>query len=80
MEALQSDGFRAPDGTAREGAGVVDGIRSRAPASMPEPDPAQAAAILRLWAALSLDSQLLAVVDVSGSMKERWPRASPGSS
>jgi hypothetical protein len=70
MEALQSDGFRAPDGTAREGAGVVDGIRSRAPASMPEPDPAQAAAILRLWAALSLDSQLLAVVDVSGSMKE----------
>jgi Ca-activated chloride channel homolog len=70
MEALQNAGFRAPDGTAREGAGVVDGIRSRAPASMPAPDPAQAAAILRLWAALSLDSQLLAVVDVSGSMKE----------
>jgi hypothetical protein len=37
---------------------------------MPAPDPVQAAAILRLWAALSLDSQLLAVVDVSGSMKE----------
>jgi hypothetical protein len=70
MEVLQNAGFRTPDGTAREGAGVVDGIRSRAPASMPAPDPVQAAAILRLWAALSLDSQLLAVVDVSGSMKE----------
>jgi Ca-activated chloride channel homolog len=70
IEHLQDAGFRAPDGTAREGAGVVDGIRSKAPASMPAPDPAEAAAILRLWAALSLDSQLLAVVDVSGSMKE----------
>jgi Ca-activated chloride channel homolog len=70
-EALQDAGFRAPDGTAREGAGVVDGIRSRAPAAMPPPEPANAEAILRLWAALSLDSQLLAVVDVSGSMKEQ---------
>ena len=70
IELLKDAGFRAPDGTAREGAGVVDGIRSKAPAPMPAPDPAQAAAILRLWAALSLDSQLLAVVDVSGSMKE----------
>jgi Ca-activated chloride channel homolog len=70
IEHVQDAGFRAPDGTAREGAGVVDGIRSKAPAPMPAPDPAEAAAILRLWAALSLDSQLLAVVDVSGSMKE----------
>jgi Ca-activated chloride channel family protein len=69
-EVLQDAGFRAPDGTARRGAGVVDGIRSEKPDTMPTPDPGRAAEILRLWAALSLDSQMLAVVDISGSMKE----------
>jgi Ca-activated chloride channel homolog len=38
---------------------------------LPAPDPAQAAEVLRLWAALSLDSQMLAVIDVSGSMNEQ---------
>jgi hypothetical protein len=70
VEALQDAGFRAPNGAAREGAGVVDGIRAAQPTALPAPDPAQAAQILRLWAALSLDSQMLAVVDVSGSMNE----------
>jgi Ca-activated chloride channel homolog len=76
VEALQEAGFRSPDGTAREGAGVVDGIRSAPAAPMPAPDPAQADALLRLWSALSLDSQLLAVVDISGSMKEPVPGGS----
>jgi Ca-activated chloride channel family protein len=71
VEVLQDAGFRAPDGTPREGAGVVDGIRSAPPDALPAADPAQAAEILRLWAALSLDSQMLAVVDVSGSMNEQ---------
>jgi Ca-activated chloride channel family protein len=71
VEVLQDAGFRAPDGTAREGAGVVDGIRSAQPRALPTPDATQAAQILRLWAALSLDSQMLAVVDISGSMKEK---------
>jgi Ca-activated chloride channel homolog len=70
LKILQDAGFRAPDGTAREGAGVVDGIRAEPPTTLPAPDPALATQILRLWAALSLDSQLLAVVDISGSMKE----------
>jgi Ca-activated chloride channel homolog len=70
VEVLQDAGFRAPNGTAREGAGVVDGIRAAQPTTLPAPDPAQAAEILRLWAALSLDSQMLAVVDISGSMNE----------
>jgi Ca-activated chloride channel homolog len=70
IEVMQDAGFRAPDGTPREGAGVVDGIRPAEPAALPAPEAAQAAEILRLWAALSLDSQLLAVVDISGSMKE----------
>jgi Ca-activated chloride channel homolog len=70
VEVLQDAGFRAPNGAAREGAGVVDGIRAAQPTALPAPDPDQAAQILRLWAALSLDSQMLAVVDVSGSMNE----------
>jgi Ca-activated chloride channel family protein len=70
VEVVQDAGFRAPDGTARDGAGVVDGIQSAPPKALPTADPAQAANILRLWAALSLDSQMLAVVDVSGSMNE----------
>jgi hypothetical protein len=75
-EVLQDAGFRAPDGTPREGAGVVDGIQSAPPEALPAADPAQAANILRLWAALSLDSQMLAVVDVSGSMNEEVPGGS----
>jgi Ca-activated chloride channel homolog len=71
VEVLQDAGFRAPDGTPREGAGVVDGIQSAPPDAVSAPDPAQAAEILRLWAALSLDSRMLTVVDVSGSMNEQ---------
>ena len=73
VEVLQDAGFRAADGTAREGAGVVDGIRSAPPDALPTPDANQAAEILRLWAALSLDSQMLAVFDISGSMNEEVP-------
>jgi secreted protein with Ig-like and vWFA domain len=41
------------------------------PTALPTPEPTQAAQILRQWAALSIDSQLLAVIDVSGSMNEQ---------
>ncbi|MGH9251757.1 MAG: substrate-binding domain-containing protein, partial [Acidimicrobiales bacterium] len=68
---LQDAGFRAPDGEARGDAGVVDGIQAAMPTALPTPEPTQAAQILRQWAALSIDSQLLAVIDASGSMNEQ---------
>lgn len=68
---LQEAGFRAPDGEPRTGAGVVDGIQPTLPTALPTPEPTQAAAILRQWAALSIDTRMLAVVDVSGSMDEQ---------
>lgn len=69
-EVLLEAGFRAPDGTARDGAGVVDGIQAQMPTPMPSPDPTVAATALRQWAALSLEMRMLAVIDVSGSMLE----------
>ena len=68
---LREAGFRAPDGRPRDNAGVFDGIQAAMPAALPTPGPSQAAQILRQWAALSIDSQLLAVIDVSGSMNEQ---------
>jgi Ca-activated chloride channel homolog len=41
VEVLQDAGFRAPDGTPREGAGVVDGIQPAPPDAVPAPDPAR---------------------------------------
>ena len=71
VAVLQEAGFRAPGGEPREEAGVVDGIQADMPTALPTPDPTQAAQILRQWSALSIDSQLLAVVDISGSMDEQ---------
>ena len=68
---LQDAGFRAPDGEPRDDAGVVDGIQPALPTALPTPVPTQAAAILRQWAALSIDTRMLAVVDISGSMDEQ---------
>jgi len=69
-EALLAAGFRSPDGAARDGAGIADGIQAEMPTPMPSPDPQVASTALRQWAALSLDMRMLAVIDVSGSMVE----------
>ncbi|NEE02812.1 substrate-binding and VWA domain-containing protein [Phytoactinopolyspora halotolerans] len=67
---LQEAGFRSPQGEALESAGVVDGIRRSMPETMPAPEPQAAEAVLRQWAALSIDMRMLPVIDVSGSMWE----------
>ena len=71
VTVIREAGFRAPDGRPRDNAGVFDGIQAAMPTALPTPEPTQAAQILRQWAALSIDSQLLAVIDVSGSMNEQ---------
>ncbi|WP_026876091.1 substrate-binding domain-containing protein [Jiangella gansuensis] len=71
QESIRDAGFRSPDGTADDDAGVVDGTRPAMPDLLPDPDPAVVAELTRQWAALSLDMRMLAVIDVSGSMNEQ---------
>ncbi|WP_116948789.1 substrate-binding domain-containing protein [Jiangella endophytica] len=71
QETVREAGFRSPDGTAADGAGVVDGIRPALPELLPAPDPALVTELSRQWAALALDMRMLAVIDVSGSMNEQ---------
>ncbi|WP_164465314.1 substrate-binding and VWA domain-containing protein [Phytoactinopolyspora halophila] len=68
--ALDDAGFRAPDGTAGEVVGAVEGVQPRMPDVMASPEPETVTAALRQWAALSLEMRMLAVIDVSGSMWE----------
>ncbi|MGH8773830.1 MAG: substrate-binding domain-containing protein [Jiangellaceae bacterium] len=71
VAVLTDAGFRTPGGEPDGDAGIVDGTQVAMPTVLPTPEPSQAAHILRQWAALSIDSQLLAVIDVSGSMNEQ---------
>ncbi|MFD0199777.1 MULTISPECIES: substrate-binding and VWA domain-containing protein [Saccharothrix] len=65
-------GFRTPDGKAPGGwTNEKDGVRGDDVAVLKTPDPDQVSELLRTWGAVSLDTRLLAVLDVSGSMAER---------
>ena len=67
-ERLAADGFRASDGS---GALDVPGLAAEGPVGVAtELDAAAQLEILRAWAVLTLRSRMLAVIDVSGSMKE----------
>jgi Ca-activated chloride channel homolog len=65
-------GFRTPDGKAPGGwTNEKDGVRGDDVAVLKTPDPDQVSELLRTWGAVSLDTRLLAVLDVSGSMAEK---------
>lgn len=65
-------GFRTPDGRAPGGwTNDADGVRGDDVTVVGTPDPDQVAELLRTWGAVSLDTRLLAVLDVSGSMAEK---------
>ncbi|QFZ16334.1 substrate-binding and VWA domain-containing protein [Saccharothrix syringae] len=80
-EALRADrtaqrfaeaGFRTPDGRApRPWTPEEDGVRGDDVVTMPTPSPDEVSELLRTWGAVSLDTRLLAVLDVSGSMVEK---------
>lgn len=71
--ALLADGFRAPDGSATEEFSTDKGVVGTPPTALPTPTPEEAAGLIRQWTALTLNARLLAVMDVSGSMREKAP-------
>ncbi|ONI81845.1 VWA domain-containing protein [Saccharothrix sp. ALI-22-I] len=65
-------GFRTPDGKAPGGwTNEKDGVRGDEVVVLKTPDPDQVSELLRTWGAVSLDTRMLAVLDVSGSMAEK---------
>ncbi|WP_367133181.1 substrate-binding and VWA domain-containing protein [Saccharothrix sp. HUAS TT1] len=65
-------GFRTADGVAPGGwTNERDGVRGDDVARLRTPDPDQVSELLRTWGAVSLDTRMLAVLDVSGSMAEK---------
>lgn len=67
--ALTAAGFRLPDADAT-GPGVP-GMPSGAVPYLPDPSAAQQAALVRTWTGVKTDSRMLALIDTSGSMRER---------
>ncbi len=72
VEAFLADGLRNAAGESK-GLAPEMGVKGEVPASLGEPQYAEAAALLKTLSALSLDARLLAVMDVSGSMLELTP-------
>jgi Ca-activated chloride channel family protein len=68
-EALGAAGLRAPDGARLPGAETREAgwLGAQVPPAAPPPRPF-ALETLRVWSSLTLQSRLLAVIDVSGSM------------
>jgi hypothetical protein len=65
-------GFRNPTGSAPDGWSMdKDGVRGDKVTILKTPSTDQVSELLRTWGAISLDSRMLAVLDVSGSMIEK---------
>ncbi|HEU4999591.1 MAG TPA: VWA domain-containing protein [Lapillicoccus sp.] len=67
--ALTAAGFRLPD-TEATGPGVP-GMPSGAVTYLPDPSAAQQATLVRTWTGVKTDSRMLALIDTSGSMREK---------
>jgi hypothetical protein len=67
--ALTAAGFRLPDAEAT-GPGVP-GMPSGAVTYLPDPSAAQQAAMVKTWTGVKTDARMLALVDTSGSMREK---------
>ncbi|HYN28710.1 MAG TPA: substrate-binding and VWA domain-containing protein [Dermatophilaceae bacterium] len=66
---VQRAGFRGADGSPPAGPDG-GGTRLPSPTRLPEPSPELAEDALRTWSAVTLESRMLTVIDVSGSMKD----------
>lgn len=65
-------GFRTPQGRAPEGwTTEEDGVNGDQVTLLKAPSTDQVSELLRTWGAIALDSRMLAVLDVSGSMAEK---------
>lgn len=65
---LMAAGFRSPDGRLDQAIDATLGVVPSKPVPLPSPSVEQAAEVLRTWSAVTLDSRMLVVIDVSGSM------------
>lgn len=65
---LLAAGFRGPDGKLDRAFDAGLGVSAVLPAQLPPPSAEQATEVLRTWNAITLDSRMLVVIDVSGSM------------
>ncbi|WP_046471423.1 substrate-binding domain-containing protein [Allosalinactinospora lopnorensis] len=71
---LQAEGFRSPDGTADTDVLTEDaGFRDAPPENLPTPSDNSVAKLTQAWNQLKLDTRLLTIVDISGSMLNSVP-------
>ncbi len=74
QEVIQQNGFRSPDGTADTDVLTSDaGFQEEAPKNLPTPSDDAVAELTQAWNRMNLDTRLLTIVDVSGSMAEHVP-------
>ncbi|MBV2363222.1 substrate-binding and VWA domain-containing protein [Streptomonospora nanhaiensis] len=74
QEVITAHGFRTPGGTADpEVLDPAEGFQRQMPEDLPVPSTQNVQRLTQAWNRLKLDSRLLTVVDVSGSMLEEVP-------
>lgn len=74
QETIRTHGFRSADDRADPAVLSEDfGFRTDAPENLPTPSDNSVAALTRSWNQLKLNTRLLTVVDISGSMVEAVP-------
>ncbi len=74
-DRLAARGLRAPDGTTGNGFAAGPGAPPAVKPPATLPDPVAIERVLSTWSVITLPARLLAVIDVSGSMKEPVPTA-----
>jgi hypothetical protein len=69
--AVQTLGFRTPDGKAGSGLDTAAGLSPRVPRALPTPAAGDVTDVMQAWTKLSLRTRMLTLLDVSGSMGEQ---------
>ncbi|MBQ1082951.1 substrate-binding and VWA domain-containing protein [Nocardiopsis sp. B62] len=73
-ERLLDEGFRGPEGELDGGVLTEDaGFRAEQPTELPAPSEGSITELTRFWNQLKMDSRVLTIVDVSGSMLAEVP-------
>lgn len=77
-EVLTRHGFRNPDGIAGTGFPIGRGVTATPVPVLPVGPPEQVAEVLRIWTSARSHARVLALVDVTASMRNTMTRASDG--
>ncbi|MFV2194568.1 substrate-binding domain-containing protein [Nocardiopsis sp. LOL_012] len=74
LPTLLSHGFRGPEGQIDSSVLTVDaGFRQEAPPELPSPSDGSATDLIQTWNQMKMDSRVLTIVDISGSMLAEVP-------